>query len=393
MSAMSEFHYLGELKFEFLLAPDYTDRELLQNLLGAVDLPMLVVNRAGCAVLWNQALTAALGEGNAPALGDPVEKVLPELASPLRGRAWTHTLREEVIGLEQMRQAERVPLALGHSRHHIYDVTGHPLRRAGGAVLGAVVVLRDVSARVRMEQLLLRSARTTSLANLGASVAHEIRNPLNSIGLNLARLQERLGRHGGKLANDTLPILELLTGEVKRLDRIVTRFLEFSRPTRPASGPVDLVALTTRSAAVLQEEAATAGVDVRLHLPPLPAVPGDPDRVVQALQNLLRNAIQAAGRGGFVEIAGFQTPDAVAVAIRDSGPGLSEEARHRVFDLFYSTKEGGTGLGLPIANRIAEDHGGHLTVENSSSGGAVFTFYLPRTAAAVSGEADDRRWV
>jgi signal transduction histidine kinase len=395
-----EIRYHGDIRFSLSPSGEVTERDLLQNVLGAMGIPIVVINKQGQLAMWNNAF-AERGNRTALVVGSALDRVIPDLAEPIRDRDWLATTREVCAAGGSVLE-RRVPLRLGEALPHLYDLGVHALHGPDGEVIGAVLVIEDVSDEVRQENLRLRSARTRSLANLGAAVAHEIRNPLNSIGLNLQRLQERIGERQTEGLEADLQILQLVEQEVQRLERIVSDFLDFSAPPRLQTRALDLRELIIRCLAVLDEEARNRGVELSHRFRELDQVPGDRDRLTQVFQNLLRNAIQAAsqpplreGRRPRVRVDGYQTSEAVAIAIHDTGPGVppAGEDRQKLFDIFYTTRDGGTGLGLAIANRIVEDHGGYITCDNRHEGGATFTVFLPRKIELSEDlRPDDQRW-
>jgi PAS domain S-box-containing protein len=251
----------------------------------------------------------------------------------------------------------------------------------GGTRVGVVVMLADVTRLLAVEKQLRRLDRLAATATLAAGVAHEVRNPLTAIDLNLRLLREEVAARWNPAA-DLNDYFDILSEETARLNRITEEFLAFSRPGSSVRRPMAVVDVLQRIARLLEVEAKEKRVALRLALPPvLPAVSGDSERLEQVFLNLLVNAIEAMPDGGEIRVSAdpivFNGSAFVELAITDQGPGVSEEQLSRLFDPYFTTKPTGTGLGLAIAHRIVADHEGDITLENSAAGGLTVRVRLP----------------
>lgn len=225
-----------------------------------------------------------------------------------------------------------------------------------------------------------RMVLTEKMALLGtfaSGLAHEIRNPLNSMGLQLSILERRLLREGDLGKEDARRVTGVIREEIQRLDALVGDFLLFSRLTRMSQRPASLEALVHEVVDLMGPEAHAAGV-ILSHASangPLPELPLDVEKMKQVLINLVRNAIEALGEGGRVTVETGRVDGRVRLAVRDDGPGLP--AGLDVFQLFVTTKAQGTGLGLSIAQQIVLQHGGEIRATSAEAGGALFEILLP----------------
>ena len=218
-------------------------------------------------------------------------------------------------------------------------------------------------------EALLRSERLAAIGRLAAQITHEIRNPLSSISLNAEELGER--------APQARELCEAIVREVDRLTAITEDYLRFARLPKPQLQRADLNETVRDLVDFVRPELDANGVEVALSLSPsLPRVPADVAQVRQLLLNLLRNAREAMPGGGHLRVATRGYDGAVEIEVRDAGPGIPAERLQRIFDPFFTTKERGTGLGLAMAQEIAQEHGGQLTCE-SVPGSTVFTLRLP----------------
>ena len=222
--------------------------------------------------------------------------------------------------------------------------------------------------------------RLAVLGTLASGLAHEIRNPLSAINLNLQMIEEEVSQsptHSGEMA-------QLLAGaksEIRRLERLARNFLVYAKPLKLDRQVVSLPRVLDQVVRLVAKECDRAGIElVRQDGPGVLEVRGDRDLLQQAVVNLLVNAREAVLAGGNgprrISMGARRESDHLVVRVRDSGPGVSKEEAGRLFDLFYSSKRGGTGLGLPIAQRIVEAHGGRLEWRNNDRGGAEFSMRL-----------------
>lgn len=215
-----------------------------------------------------------------------------------------------------------------------------------------------------------------AIGELSAAVAHGIRNPLAGI-----RLAAQLGLEAAAAADPVRESFDDVLGAVDRLEAQVRGILDFARPFEPRLEPLDLPALagSVLDAAAARLEA--SGVTVALDVPPsLPRVLADRAHLAQAMQELLSNAVDAMPQGGRVTIdarADDGNPPLVRLGVQDEGPGVPPEVRDRIFQLFMTTKSGGTGVGLAVVRKIMERHGGRVTLEPSAGRGARFVLELP----------------
>jgi two-component system NtrC family sensor kinase len=234
--------------------------------------------------------------------------------------------------------------------------------------------------------LLVQAEKLASVGRLAAGVAHEVGNPLSAIG-NYVEVLRRRGADAG--------VLEAIAREADRIDVIVRSLLDYARPRTAGRETLDIGAEVDGAIALLEAQGVLRGVVVdRSGDPALPVVRGDRAALEQVFVNLLLNAVDAAGPGGRIAVRTTPLPaaeasvdgrrrgiegDGVVVAIADSGPGVAEALRERVFDPFYTTKDPGrgTGLGLAIVQRVVHDHGGRVTVGQGELGGALLTVTLP----------------
>jgi two-component system, NtrC family, sensor histidine kinase HydH len=247
-------------------------------------------------------------------------------------------------------------------------------------ILGMAAILHNQHSHMQevkaLEIEVLHRERLSALGNLAATVAHEIRNPLNAISMGLQRLkvefqptddQEQYSR-----------VTELMLGEVHRLNSIVEQFLSLARPLeiKPEALPVQDV--LNELATLVESEARQSKVQIRVVAPPtLPPLKADREYLRQTLLNLILNGLQAMPEGGTLTLKANTSNGNCLISITDTGVGIAPENRRRIFEPYFTTKAKGSGLGLAIARRIIEAHGGKITVSGEAGHGCCFQIALP----------------
>ena len=237
------------------------------------------------------------------------------------------------------------------------------------------------------QQRLLQNEKMVVLGTFASGLAHEVRNPLNSIALQLSILERRIGRVDGSLSGELQELAGVIRSEIRRLDALVGDFLLFSRTNRMQYARASLEALTDEVTRLLRPEARQTGVTLRrqrLGSGAIPDLPMDIEKMKQVVINLVRNAIEAMPGGGVVTIETGLLNGLAKLVIRDTGPGLPLELD--IFQLFVTTKPRGTGLGLSLVQQIVTEHGGEVTARNERGRGAVFTVTLPLAEVTAGGE-------
>ena len=243
--------------------------------------------------------------------------------------------------------------------------------------------LNEAQARI------IQSEKLAVVGTFASGLAHEVRNPLNSIALQLSVLERRVAPLPAPVAGQMKELVGVIRQEVKRLDNLVGDFLQFSRSNRVQYRPASLDALVDEVTRLLRPEARAAGVTLRRERvgEPVPDLRVDPEKMKQVAINLVQNAIEAMPDGGTISIESGLVDGRALLVVKDTGPGLPEGLD--VFQLFVTTKARGTGLGLSIAQQIVLEHGGEIAAASEPGQGATFTVSLPveRPEPAAGDEA------
>jgi len=255
-----------------------------------------------------------------------------------------------------------------HLKVTLIPVRGHAGKR------GKVLFLRDLGEVKDLQAEIRRSERLAALGRLVAGMAHEIRNPLNSIRGFSQHLRNKFSRDSseGKA-------VDVIVREVDRLNRVITDLLDFSRPREPKMEKLDLNDVIRSTRARVEREAAGQGITIVTEMDESVSVKGDRDSLKQLLLNLILNSFQAMPDGGILTIQTGVLNRQPYLSIRDTGRGIEESDQEKIFEPFFTTRETGTGLGLAIVHRIVLDHGGDIRVESAPGSGAAFTVRFPET--------------
>jgi len=226
----------------------------------------------------------------------------------------------------------------------------------------------------KTEAQLIRSEKLAALGQLAAGIAHEIRNPLTSINILIHSLTENFPSE-----NTNREDLRVIEEEIRRINEIVDQFLRFAKPASPLFEKTNLIPIFEEILQLLRPQIERGKVKVKKEFEPLPLITVDKEQIKQVILNLLLNAVQAMPQGGHLTLRG-KVADSdrwIRLSFRDSGMGIPEEDLNKLFDPFFSTKEGGVGLGLSIAHRIIDQHHGKIEVESAPGKGTLLTVWLP----------------
>jgi signal transduction histidine kinase len=221
----------------------------------------------------------------------------------------------------------------------------------------------------------------TEIAQLAGGLAHEIKNPLSTIRMNMELLAEDLRESDSPRDRRSLRKVDLVQRECQRLQDLLDNFLSYAKAHHLRKQSCDLNALLRRALDFYRPKAQEAKIEIIDYLTgDLPTVLLDPEAFYGAILNLIINAEQAMPDGGQLVVRTYLTPDSVAIDLIDTGCGMDERTRSQIFDAFYSTKRGGSGLGLPTVRRIVEAHGGAINLQSEVGLGTRFTIQLPLPA-------------
>lgn len=241
----------------------------------------------------------------------------------------------------------------------------------------------------RLERLTRVQEKQAAMGELAAGVAHEIRNPLNAIGILAQRLKWEFTPTQDDV-DEYVSITETMHQEIKRINKSLEYFLDYSKPIPLKPNDIDLSPIIRDLETLYSEEIREAGLQLDMDIPDKLPLRADRDYIKQALSNLLRNAVEHTPSGGKINLRATATVDGIQISIRDTGEGISTMDQQRIFDLFYSTKDMGHGVGLAITHKIITDHGGTIEVRSNQGEGATFIVNLSKKPPPTDDERESR---
>jgi PAS domain S-box-containing protein len=353
-------------------------RELfIRNVIESLRDGIAVLDLDRRVVAWNRALAAHTGIPIDEIEGRPFFEAFPsfreEGLEPFLDRLYQGA--EEAFTLERFEHVSRVagPIVL--------DLKGSVIRGADARIEGVVVHVENITERIRLERSVQESDKLAAIGTLAAGVAHEINNPIGIMTSRIELMLEDADASG--LSAGVREDLAVLERNAQRVGRITRGLLSFARRGSEVKQPTDLNAVVAETLLLFETSARKADVTlVRRLAADLPPVTADASRLQQVVLNLLNNARDAIEGHGEIRVeTGLvdDRPGWVRLSVADTGPGIPADVKAKIFLPFFTTKGGGTGLGLPISYRIVEEHGGELHVTSVPGGGATFTVRLPAT--------------
>ena len=344
-----------------------SEKGLLQDVFDALRDGIILFDPAGQARFANKAAAAIYARPLRELLRTPFETLTG-------GTCRWDDLRNSGIAITRDLQVN-----YPEPRHYHFHMT--PI--AGGSEY--LLLVRDDTEQHTRGQENAEAEQMNLLSFMASAVAHEIGNPLNSLGLNLQLLQRKLSKLADKDKASLSPLLENALEETQRLDTLLHQFLQSMRPTRLQREAMNLNTLIEQVIETLDPEIAPRGISVHLELSEsLPELSADSSQLFQALYNLIRNAYQSIpGDDGGIYIQTAYNDNDVRVVISDTGTGISHEVMGSMYEPFRTTKRKGNGLGLLIVRRIIKDHGGTLGFASKEGTGTTVTLTLPRADRVV----------
>jgi signal transduction histidine kinase len=341
-------------------------KQYLENLLETANDFIYTLDVDGRITYVNRQFLA-LGLGKAELVGKPVAALLRPASGGGPGATGAPTPVFEV----------EVQDRSGRGRTLV--VTETPLLDGARRRVGTLGIAKDVTERKELEGRLIKSERLASVGELAGALAHEIRNPLGSV----VAAAKMLRAESPQAADYDRPaLLQVITDEARRLDRILSDFLDFARPRAPLRRPRSLNGLVGEVVDTLRLDRVAGGKAVETRLDPgLPPVPIDADQIKQVLWNIVRNALEATEPAGTLRIATGADDGHVVIEVEDFGAGIPPERQARLFEPFQTTKRGGAGLGLAIAHRIVVAHEGAIDVTSTPGAGTRVRIRLPWSPA------------
>ena len=331
--------------------------------LRSVGAGLVVLDRQHTVTVLNRAAEQMSGRPAAELIGQPWSTVfgplpLTAIESTIAANPHASIRHELILGRPDGR---RLPVRMTFS----------VLRADDGRHLGLIAVCEDLSEIREMEDRMRQADRLATLGRLAANIAHEIRNPLASLTGAIEALTSNVGAR-----DERERLTQIVARESERLNQMIGTFLEYARPAPLVREPVDISELIEEVLVLLAHRDLPPGLKITRDLPPGLVWPVDAQRVRQALWNLCLNAIEAMPEGGELTVGASPEGNALTISVTDTGYGIAATELPHLFEPFFSTKSGGSGLGLALVHRIVRDHGGEIDVRTAPGRGTTFSLTL-----------------
>ncbi|MFH1279546.1 MAG: ATP-binding protein [Candidatus Eisenbacteria bacterium] len=265
----------------------------------------------------------------------------------------------------------------GGAEKHV-ELVSTAVRDEDGRYLGARVFLRDLTARKRLEEEMIRWERLVAVGSMAAKVAHEIRNPLSSISLNVELLQDEVQRLAGAESEEATALVASILSEIDRLTNVIEEYLTFGRLPSPSLEAVPTESFLRSVAEFVRPDMEEHNIELEIEVrPDTPDLMADKNQVRQSILNLFRNSQEAMPSGGTIRVIAGCREGQVILEVRDTGVGIPKEEIRKIFDPFYTTKDYGTGLGLAFVQQVMREHGGRVSCRSEDGSGTSFRLLFP----------------
>ena len=259
------------------------------------------------------------------------------------------------------------PIFVSVSASFVMDETGE--------IDTGVILLRDRTKQKQLEEQIRRQEKLTAMGEFASGVAHEILNPLNAISMIVQRLQKEF--EPKTETDEYFAMIRTVRSEIERISQIIRQFLEFARPAKLNKTLIAVDEIILQSINVISAQAEAKHIRMVTGKGSQTAINVDKNQLHQALLNILQNALDAVDEGGTIAISATQIDQQICIEVQDDGAGIPLEQQKRIFDLYFTSKPTGTGLGLALVHRIATEHGGEVAVQSKPGEGTAFTLTIP----------------
>lgn len=335
------------------------------NILEHMTDAVIAIDRDKRITLFNNAASQLFGQSPNDVMNKPCQLCMTGDIAPL------------VEAIEQGKTCRDLEKVIQfNSRRLITSISTSVLKNDAGEIESAFAVIKDLTEKRNLEETVRRKEKLTAMGQLASGVAHEIRNPLNAIGM----ISQRLGKEFDPTTDEQeyRELTGTVVAEVRRINDIIQQFLKFARPPELDLKRANLEALIKSVVNLTSAQAHEKGIKFALNLEPIPALLIDANQMKQALLNIIQNSIEAIPGAGEIQIHSKRNEEnEVLIEIVDNGIGMSQETLSKIFNLYFTTKPSGTGLGLSLVHQIVSQHEGRIEVQSEVGKGTRFLIFIP----------------
>ena len=350
-------------------------KKFLQSLVDHIQDSIKIVEKDRTIVFINKAAQESIGKKIANSIGNKCYKEFWHRESPC-----PHCMMDETFKSGQ-HQSATIKLGKEAGTPVTIELSTFPVKDSMGEVIYGIEILRDVTERELLMNELVQTRALAIMGKYSAELTHEIKNPLNSIAIQINLIQKLAERIESSLKNDMQDIIRVLKEEVDRLNNLSREYLQISKSPPLELQKSSLHALLNNVFDLVQPLMSLSHIELKTAIDTeLPDMLIDSDKLKQVFINIINNAAEAMPNGGTLAVSMQHTSAAVLLSFEDTGPGIPQDNKDKIFQPFFSTKSTGTGLGLTVAKNIVEAHGGAIWFEKQEHGSTFFV-ELPNVTA------------
>ncbi len=349
---------------------DFEELKILNNnIIQNIQTGLITIDRQARIISFNRQAEIITGRSLREVYRSPIDEVFPGVM--------TDILESEASQASGGLNRWTREFVSRTGKHYYLGFSVSPFRNSQNEQVGRIILFIDITHIKEMEEEIKRNDTLANLGKFAANLAHEIRNPLGSMSASIQLLRSELS-----LSGSNRELMEIVLKEIERLNHLITNFLMYARPLTVKKEPVDLKKVIDETIVVFKNTPkGSADIRITTEFSGNTVIVGDFMQLKQVFWNLLLNAADAMTAGGSIAIKTIGAPSAgngiVSVSVSDTGTGIEDAIKPLIFDPFFSTKDGGTGLGLPTVKLIIEAHGGSMDVTSNSGHGTDVTVMLP----------------
>jgi len=348
------------LKKHYMYIETYTGN-ILENMAEGV----IVADKNCLITVFNKSAEIITGIPASEALGKKCREVLDVMGETLSESIRTNTIYNNI----------ELEIPSSRNQESYVNLNSSLITDPDGGLNSVIAVFHDITEQKKLEEEKKRKDKMTAMGELASGVAHEIRNPLNSIAIIAQRFKKEFKPEDNQ--DEYSSLLKILTTEINRVNNIIQQFLTFARPPKLFPAPNNMDKLIREIIMLKSGETREKNIELTFNPNLNKDINFDYGLMKQVILNLVQNSIEVLEQDGKISIDTFSQNNESVIKVKDNGPGIPEDIIQKIFNLYFTTKKGGTGIGLSIVYQIITEHGGRIKVESSKEEGTIFTVFLP----------------